>query len=79
MAAIPTPEVEITVPEEGQSEALRGLHNVAFEDHWGSAHITREAWEEHWNSVSSRRSMSSVALMAPVAQAPHGVHAGEHD
>ncbi|MGB3764263.1 MAG: GNAT family N-acetyltransferase [Ornithinimicrobium sp.] len=62
VAEIATAGAQIIVPSDGQSEALRCLHNQAFEDHWGSAPVTREAWQEHWGSVSSRRSMSSVAL-----------------
>ncbi len=72
-----TPGVRIVGPTREDCEPLRSVHNRAFEDHWGSAHTTRETWVEHWNAASSRLSMSSVALNhngEPLAYALCGQH-----
>ncbi len=77
LPVVATAGVRIVIPSDDLSEPLRAVHNLAFEDHWGSAHTTREIWAEHWNSASGRLGMSSVALSsdgAPLAYALCGQH-----
>lgn len=64
LPAVQTPGVRFATATDELSEPLRAVHNLAFEDHWGSAYTTRESWAEHWNAASGRLGMSSVALNA---------------
>ena len=77
VAGLEASEVRIVIPTDEMSEPLRAVHNLAFEDHWGSAHTTREIWAEHWHAASGRLGMSSVAVNhagEPLAYALCGQH-----
>ncbi|MGB3829006.1 MAG: GNAT family N-acetyltransferase [Ornithinimicrobium sp.] len=54
--------VVLITPDPSMSEELRHLHNVAFEDHWGSGARTEQAWREARESRTARTQFSSVAV-----------------
>ncbi len=56
--------VTLHTPTASMSERLRGLHNLAFEDHWGSGIRTEQAWKESQESRTHRRQFSTVAVDA---------------
>lgn len=56
--------VTLSTPTPSMSEGLRHLHNLAFEDHWGSGARTKQAWKESQESRTHRPQFSTVALAA---------------
>lgn len=54
--------VTLITPTPSMSERLRQLHNLAFEDHWGSGPRTEQAWKESQGSRAQRTQLSTVAL-----------------
>ena len=54
--------VTLHTPSASMSERLRRLHNLAFEDHWGSGARTEQAWKESQASRTHRPQFSTVAV-----------------
>ncbi|MGB5951652.1 MAG: GNAT family N-acetyltransferase [Ornithinimicrobium sp.] len=56
--------VTLLTPTLSMSERLRQVHNLAFEDHWGSGPRTEQSWRETQESRSQRPQFSTVAVDA---------------
>lgn len=54
--------VSLITPSPDMSQELRHLHNLAFEDHWGSGPRTEQGWTEERESRTARPQLCSIAV-----------------